>query len=92
MGILLCLSCINKIISFINKVILSRLSCTVSHAFGYGLMDASAMVSKAQNWIFVPKQRICKVTILTARRTFSVQNPLEVTKEVCNKYSTDVCF
>ncbi|VDM32584.1 unnamed protein product [Hydatigera taeniaeformis] len=33
----------------------------VSHAFGYGLMDAAAMVDLALNWTTVPTQRICEV-------------------------------
>ncbi|XP_023247462.1 furin-like protease 2 [Copidosoma floridanum] len=32
----------------------------VSHKFGYGLMDAGAMVTLAEQWINVPAQRICK--------------------------------
>ncbi|KAJ2949490.1 hypothetical protein O0L34_g15413 [Tuta absoluta] len=32
----------------------------VSHKFGYGLMDASEMVSLAEQWVSVPPQHICK--------------------------------
>nr|XP_022910704.1 furin-like protease 2 [Onthophagus taurus] len=32
----------------------------VSHKFGYGLMDAAAMVNLAEMWISVPPQHICK--------------------------------
>ncbi|KAG7300344.1 Furin-like protease 2, partial [Plutella xylostella] len=32
----------------------------VSHKFGYGLMDASQMVSLAEQWVNVPSQHICK--------------------------------
>lgn len=32
----------------------------VSHKFGYGLMDAGAMVSLAEQWSTVPAQHICK--------------------------------
>ncbi|XP_066992813.1 furin-like protease 2 [Anabrus simplex] len=32
----------------------------VSHKFGYGLMDAGAMVSLAEQWTNVPPQHICK--------------------------------
>ncbi|CAL8074020.1 unnamed protein product [Calicophoron daubneyi] len=32
----------------------------VSHAFGYGLMDAGAMVDLALNWTNVPPQRVCE--------------------------------
>lgn len=32
----------------------------VSHKFGYGLMDAAAMVTLAEQWTTVPSQHICK--------------------------------
>lgn len=34
----------------------------VSHSFGYGLMDAAAMVRLARNWRTVPIQHRCEVT------------------------------
>ncbi|VVC39284.1 Hypothetical protein CINCED_3A022706 [Cinara cedri] len=34
----------------------------VSHSFGYGLMDATAMVRLARRWKTVPIQHICNVT------------------------------
>lgn len=34
---------------------------TVSHSFGYGLMDAGAMVRLAKHWTNVPPQRMCEV-------------------------------
>nr|KAI8769278.1 furin-like [Biomphalaria glabrata] len=33
----------------------------VSHSFGFGLMDAAAMVSLARNWTTVPAQHICEI-------------------------------
>lgn len=33
----------------------------VSHSFGYGLMDAAAMVDLAKDWITVPDQKTCEV-------------------------------
>ncbi|XP_037816403.1 furin-like protease 1 isoform X1 [Lucilia sericata] len=33
----------------------------VSHSFGYGLMDASAMVRLARNWKTVPEQQRCEI-------------------------------
>ena len=33
---------------------------SVSHSFGYGLMDAGAMVQLAKNWTTVPPQHICE--------------------------------
>lgn len=32
----------------------------VSHKFGYGLMDAGALVTLAEKWTTVPPQHICK--------------------------------
>ncbi|KAL3289645.1 hypothetical protein HHI36_023054 [Cryptolaemus montrouzieri] len=34
----------------------------VSHSFGYGLMDAHAMVRLARNWKTVPEQNKCEIT------------------------------
>lgn len=34
----------------------------VSHSFGYGLMDAAAMVKLARTWKTVPEQRRCEVS------------------------------
>ena len=33
----------------------------VSHHFGFGLMDASAMVDLALNWTNVPQQHMCQM-------------------------------
>lgn len=33
----------------------------VSHSFGYGIMDADAMVETARDWVSVPQQKICEV-------------------------------
>lgn len=38
---------------------------TVSHSYGYGLLDAGAMVSLARNWITVGPQRKCVIDVLT---------------------------
>lgn len=37
---------------------------TVSHSYGYGLLDAGAMVALAQNWTTVAPQRKCIIEIL----------------------------
>lgn len=34
----------------------------VSHAFGYGLMDAAAMINLAQLWTTVPEQYSCEIS------------------------------
>lgn len=38
---------------------------TVSHSYGYGLLDAGAMVSLAKNWTTVGPQRKCVIDVLT---------------------------
>jgi len=32
-----------------------------SHSFGYGLLDANAMVDVAKDWVTVPLQKLCEV-------------------------------
>ena len=41
---------------------------TVSHKFGYGLMDAGAMVTLAEQWTSVPPQHICKSQEISEER------------------------
>lgn len=43
-----------------NGWIINGVKRKVSHKFGYGLMDASAMVNLAEKWTNVPAQHICK--------------------------------
>lgn len=33
----------------------------ISHSFGYGLMDAAAMVKMAREWHTVPEQQRCEI-------------------------------
>ncbi|KAM6961384.1 LOW QUALITY PROTEIN: furin (paired basic amino acid cleaving enzyme) b [Aplochiton taeniatus] len=40
----------------------------VSHSYGYGLLDAGAMVTLAQNWTSVGPQHQCVLTMLTEPR------------------------
>lgn len=40
----------------------------VSHSYGYGLLDASAMVALAQNWTSVGPQHKCVIDMLTEPR------------------------
>lgn len=35
-----------------------------SHKYGYGLMDATAMVELAEKWVTVPPQRVCHTDIV----------------------------
>ncbi|XP_063052653.1 furin (paired basic amino acid cleaving enzyme) b [Engraulis encrasicolus] len=53
---------------------------SVSHSYGYGLLDASAMVSLAQNWTSVGPQHQCTIHLLTEPREF--QAPLVFSKSV----------
>ena len=41
---------------------------SVSHSFGFGLMDASAMVAMARNWTPVPDQHIWEIGSLDHNR------------------------
>uniref|UniRef100_A0A182VRP6 furin n=1 Tax=Anopheles minimus TaxID=112268 RepID=A0A182VRP6_9DIPT len=52
--------------------ILNGVKRKVSHKFGYGLMDAGAMVSLAEQWTAVPSQHICK------SREINEDRPIEV--------------
>ncbi|XP_067665685.1 furin-like protease kpc-1 isoform X2 [Haliotis asinina] len=40
----------------------------VSHSFGFGLMDAAAMVRRASNWTTVPAQHICEIRSTVTNR------------------------
>lgn len=41
---------------------------TVSHKYGYGLMDAAAMVTLAEQWTNVPPQHVCQTPADTSDR------------------------
>ncbi|XP_046429629.1 furin-like protease 2 isoform X1 [Neodiprion fabricii] len=49
--------------------ILNGVKRKVSHKFGYGLMDAGAMVSLAEQWTNVPPQHICKSQEINEERS-----------------------
>ncbi|XP_039253008.2 uncharacterized protein LOC120330211 [Styela clava] len=54
---------------------------TVSRTFGFGMMDANAMVTRAKDWIPVPPQTSCRIIITNSnnwsvnRRPRSIQLP-----------------
>ncbi|XP_058061771.1 furin-like protease 2 [Anopheles bellator] len=52
--------------------ILNGVKRKVSHKFGYGLMDAGAMVSLAEQWTSVPSQHICKSREINEDRSIEV--------------------
>ena len=41
----------------------------VSHVFGFGLLDAYALVSIAKSWRTVPAQKICAIQSIPIQRT-----------------------
>lgn len=51
-----------------------------SHKFGYGLMDAEAMVKMAANWKTVPTQRVCQSYVDNTQRL--IKGDLEVSMNV----------
>ncbi|NXY50616.1 FURIN protein, partial [Ceuthmochares aereus] len=52
----------------------------VSHSYGYGLLDAGAMVSLAKNWTTVGPQRKCVIDVLTEPK--DIGKHLEVRRKV----------
>uniref|UniRef100_A0A669PGB6 furin n=1 Tax=Phasianus colchicus TaxID=9054 RepID=A0A669PGB6_PHACC len=52
----------------------------VSHSYGYGLLDAGAMVSLARNWITVGPQRKCVIDVLVEPK--DIGKRLEVRRKV----------
>ncbi|NXL27817.1 FURIN protein, partial [Glaucidium brasilianum] len=52
----------------------------VSHSYGYGLLDAGAMVSLARNWTTVGPQRKCVIDVLTEPK--DIGKRLEVRRKV----------
>lgn len=53
----------------------------MSHSFGYGLMDAAAMVRLAKRWRTVPEQHKCEVSAPHMGRL--------VNNNYCNNYETN---
>lgn len=58
---------------------------SVSHSFGYGLMDAGAMVRLARNWTKVPPQHICEI------RSRDVDKPIPMNGKITVYLDTDGC-
>ncbi|KAE8748948.1 hypothetical protein FOCC_FOCC004353, partial [Frankliniella occidentalis] len=56
----------------------------VSHKFGYGLMDAAAMVAMAEAWTPIPPQHICKSQEMTEER------PIDAAKGALLEMQVDV--
>ncbi|VDI00355.1 furin [Mytilus galloprovincialis] len=65
--------------------IVNGVNRSVSHSFGYGLMDAGAMVRLARNWTKVPEQHICEI------RSRDVDKPIPMNGKITVYLDTDGC-
>ena len=54
----------------------------VSHSFGYGLMDALAMVRLARTWKTVPPQRSCEVAVPQMSRVIPPRSQVQLQLDV----------
>ncbi|KAG8186688.1 hypothetical protein JTE90_014762 [Oedothorax gibbosus] len=54
----------------------------VSHSFGYGMMDAGAMVKLAKKWATVPEQKICEIRGHTIDQIIAPKKKAEATMSV----------
>lgn len=52
-------SCFADLYKLISIFFFFSIYSTVSHLYGFGLMDAEAMVIEAEKWTTVPAQHIC---------------------------------
>ncbi|XP_033750587.1 furin-like protease kpc-1 isoform X1 [Pecten maximus] len=59
---------------------------SVSHSFGFGLMDAGAMVRLAKNWTTVPTQNICEIRLQERNR------PVPANTKISVPLHTDGCI
>ncbi|KAJ0069386.1 hypothetical protein NL108_004165 [Boleophthalmus pectinirostris] len=55
----------------------------VSHSYGYGLLDAGAMVALAQNWTSVGPQHECVINMLTEPRDIGDRLVISRTVDAC---------
>ncbi|XP_048473058.1 furin (paired basic amino acid cleaving enzyme) a [Rhincodon typus] len=63
-----------------NDWIINGVGRKVSHSYGYGLLDAGAMVALAKNWTSLGDQRKCVIVITSEPK--DIGNRLEVRKRV----------
>ncbi|XP_013883564.1 furin (paired basic amino acid cleaving enzyme) a [Austrofundulus limnaeus] len=59
----------------------------VSHSYGYGLLDASAIASLAKTWSYVGPQRKCVISMLSEPR--NIGSNLSINKTVDSCYGSD---
>ncbi|XP_067140914.1 furin-like protease 1, isoforms 1/1-X/2 [Centruroides vittatus] len=50
----------------------------VSHSFGYGLMDAAAMVDLSRRWVTVPQQKSCEIKAYPAEKYVPAKSYVEL--------------
>lgn len=55
----------------------------VSHSFGYGLLDAHAMVELAKDWVTVPTQKMCEVRSQPIDKLVPAKSYIEMSLKVC---------
>ena len=46
-----------------SKWITNGAGLKTSHRYGFGLMDAAAMVNRARHWINVPERKTCNISV-----------------------------
>ncbi|XP_059801890.1 furin-like isoform X1 [Hypanus sabinus] len=63
-----------------NDWITNGVGRKVSHSYGYGLLDAGAMVTLAKNWTSVGDQRKCVIVITSEPK--EIKNRLEIRKSI----------
>ncbi|XP_072348689.1 furin-like [Scyliorhinus torazame] len=63
-----------------NDWITNGVGRKVSHSYGYGLLDAGAMVALAKNWTSVGNQRKCVIVITSEPK--DIGNRLEIRKRI----------
>lgn len=59
---------LNWFYSYFQQYWFFSLSPTVSHSYGYGLLDAGAIVALAKNWTNVGPQRKCVISLVSEPR------------------------
>ncbi|UYV72888.1 Fur2 [Cordylochernes scorpioides] len=65
-----------------------------SHKFGYGMMDAAAMVNLAKSWSTVPPQVVCRTQVFSDHWVIQPHTPLEVSinTDGCRDTTSEVNF
>jgi len=64
-----------------HDLVINGAGHNVSHYFGFGMMDASAMVDLAFAWTQVPEQHNCRITVAIPPDGIPVNHALNITVE-----------